>query len=64
MVIKDLKKGTLFTLRPVDHPRESQVYVRGEYDRSARRYWAGKWDDISAGRLLKPDTPVYTDFIF
>ena len=64
MTIKDLKPGEFFTLKPIDYPKDSQVYIRREYDRSARKYWADKFSDISAGRLLKPSTVVYTDFTF
>ena len=63
-VMKDLKKGEYFTLKKIDHPKESQVYIRGEYDRAEKKYWAEKFDDISAGKYIKPDTRVYTEFIF
>lgn len=62
--MKDLKRGDFFTLRPISEPKENQVYIRGEYDRSERKYWAQKWSDISAGRYLKGDTVVYTEFTF
>ena len=64
MKVKDLKRGAWFTLRPVPYPTDRQVYIRGEYDRSAKRYSCGRCDDISYSRLLKPDTEVYTDFIY
>lgn len=64
MTIKELKKGDYFTLKPVENPKESQVYVRGEYDRSERKYEANKFSDFCSSRLLKPTTQVYTDFIF
>ena len=38
MKIKDLKKGAFFTKKPVDNPKESQVWIRGEYDRSEKKY--------------------------
>lgn len=62
--VRDLKAGAFFTLRPVEFPRESQVFIRREYDRAERKYWAQRFDDIGAGKYLKPTTPVYTDFIF
>lgn len=62
--IRDLKPGEFFTLRPIEYPRESQVYIRREYDRSARKYCAQRFDDIGRERLLKASTPVYTDFTF
>ena len=64
MTIKDLKKGEYFTLKPYSEPTENQVYVRGEYDRSERKYECGKFSDISYSRLLKGNTVVYTDFTF
>lgn len=64
MKLKQLKKGDWFTLKPVPYPTDRQVYIRGEYDRSTKRYLCGRCDDISYSRQLKPDTPVYTDFIY
>ena len=62
--VKDLKPGEWFTLKPIEEPKESQVYIRGEYDRSERKYECGKFSDISYSRYLKGNTPVYTDFTF
>jgi len=62
--IKDLKNGEFFTLRKIDEPKDSQVYIRGEYDRSMRKYECGKFDDISEAKYLSGDREVYTDFIF
>lgn len=64
MTVKELKKGEFFTLKPIAEPKESQVYIRGDYDRSERKFDCGKFSDISYSRMLKPDTIVYTDFIF
>lgn len=62
--IKDLKKDDFFTLKPIPCPKESQVYVRDDYCRSCKKYYAWKFSDIGSSRLFKPDTVVYTDFIF
>ena len=64
MTVKQLKNGEFFTLKPIAEPKESQVYIRGEYDRSAKKYECGKFSDISYSRLLKGDIEVYTDFVF
>ena len=64
MKLKDLKRGEYFTLKPIAEPKESQVYIKDEYDRSEKKYLCGKFSDISASRLLKPDTTGYTDFTF
>lgn len=64
MTIKDLKKGEFFTLKPIENPKESQVYIRGEYDRSEKKYCATKFSDICSGRVFKATQTVYTDFTF
>ena len=64
MTIKDLKKGEYFTIKPISNPTEKQVYIRDEYDRTEKKYLAGRFDDISYSRLFKPSQEVYTDFIF
>ena len=64
MTVKELKKGDYFTLKPIEEPKESQVYVRGEYDRSEKKYSCYKFSDVNAERFYKGDKEVYTDFIF
>lgn len=62
--LKTLKKGEYFTLKEIAEPKENQVYVRGDYDRSTKKYYCSRFDDISSGRLMKANKEVYTDFIF
>lgn len=62
--IRALKPGEYFTLRPIAEPSEAQVYIRGEYDRSARKYDCGKFSDVSYSRLFAGDKIVYTGFTF
>lgn len=65
MKIKDLKKGDFFTLKPTgETPRESKVFIRGDYNRSEKKYECGKFSDISVSRMFKGDREVYTDFTF
>lgn len=59
-----LKRGTWFVLKPIEFPKETQVFVRGEYSREDRKYFCGAWSDISRCKMLKGDTLVYTDFTF
>ena len=63
-LLKDLKPGEWFTLKPYEEAKESQVYIREEYDREEKKYWCGKFCDTSYCRLLKGSTPVYTEFTF
>ena len=64
MKLKELKQGDFFTLKPIAEPKDSQVYIRGEYDRSLRKYTCGKFDDISVCRNFSGDKEVYTEFCF
>ncbi len=64
MTIKELKVGDYFTLKPISEPKESQVYIRGPYDRTESKYECGKFDDISVTRYFKGTKEIYTDFIF
>ena len=64
MTIKDLKKGAFFTKKPVDNPKESQVWIRGEYDRSEKKYECTRFDDASSCCYLPGNKEVHTDFIF
>ena len=66
MKLKEVKRGDFFVRKPL-HEQEakpSQVYIREEYDRSEKKYWCQKWNDISRGMWLKGDTEVYQDFTF
>lgn len=63
--IKNLKTGDFFTLKDYgDEPRESVVYVRGEYDRTERKYEVWKFTDANNFRYMKGNKEVYTDFTF
>lgn len=64
MKLKDLKQGDYFILKNVPEPKESQVYIRGEYDRSTKKYLCGKFVDISYSRMMKGDTEIFTYFTF
>ncbi len=62
--IKDLKKGEFFTRKAIENPTETQVWIRGDYDRSEKKYEATRFDDINRTMLFKPSTPVFTEFTF
>lgn len=64
MKLKELKKGDWFTLKPIPEPKPSQVFIKDEYERSIRKYYALRFNDICSCRMLKGDTQVYTDFTF
>lgn len=64
MKIKDLKKGAFFTKKAIDEPRDSQVWIRGDYDRSAKKYECQRFDDVGTFCYLPGGREVFTDFTF
>lgn len=62
--LRELKKGDWFTIKELEYPKESQVYIRGEYDRSSKKYSCIKWDDMNAERFFKGNKTVFTEFTF
>ena len=64
MKLKDLKAGDMFTKKPIAEPRESQVWIRQAYDRSAKKYEIVRWDDICDVQLMDGNKEVFVDFVF
>ena len=63
--LKTLKKGDYFTRKPIAEPKESQVFIKDDYDRETKKFLAIKFSDAGgAGIQLSGDTIVYTDFTF
>lgn len=64
MLMKELKKGDYFTKKPIEEPRESQVWIRGDYDRSMRKYECYRFDDVNTFTYVSDTKEVYIDFTF
>ena len=64
MKIKELEKGAYFTKKAIEVPRESQVWVRGEYDRSSKKYECSRFDDVNTTCFLPGGREVFVDFVF
>jgi len=64
LTVRDLKKGDFFTRKPIDNPKERQVWVRGEYDRSAKAYSCARFADSCDEIFLKPSKKIYVGFTF
>ena len=65
--VKELKKGDFFTLKDVTDTAfipNNIVWVRGEYDRSSKKYECYKYDDVSHFSYFKGDRKVFTEFTF
>lgn len=63
-LLKDLKKGEFFTRKPIEEPKETQVFIRSEYDRGERKYEISRFSDFCDTAYLKGTTKVYTGFMF
>lgn len=67
MKLKELKNkqpDNWFTLKQIAHPTDMQVWIKGEYDRTEKKYCCTCFGDISKSRLIDGNREVYTDFIF
>lgn len=62
--LKALKKGQFFTKKPIDYPNERQVFIRGDYDKSAKKYSCTRFSDFCDEQMINGEKLVYTDFIF
>lgn len=64
MKLKELKKGTFFTKKPIEYPDEYQVFIRGEYVRSVKKYECTRFVDVNDVQYIRGDKEVFTNFIF
>ena len=62
--VRQLKQGDFFTLTKIEEPKETQVYIRGEYDRTTKKFSCYKFSDVNYERMLAPNKVVYTGFTF
>lgn len=64
MKLKELKKGDFFTLKNIEYPKENQVYIKGDYDRSTKTYECTAFNDICKFRYIKGEKEIFVDFTF
>lgn len=62
--LKDVKCGEFFTLTKIEEPKEKDVYVLGEYDRTYKEYSAYKFSDMNFEKFLKGSKEVWVGFTF
>ena len=63
--IKEMKKGDFFTLKDYgEYPDDSKVYIRGEYNKSLKKYEIYKYNDVNAFRYVAGNKEVITGFTF
>ena len=63
-LLKDVKKRESLNKKPIEEPKEKQVFIRGEYDRGERKYEISRFSDFCNTAYLKGTTKVYTGFTF
>lgn len=64
MKIRELKKGDFFTKKPIPNPKDSQVWIRGDYDRAQHKYECQRFDDANEFCYLPGDKDVCIGFTF
>ena len=62
--ISSLKKGEFFTKKQIDYPTDSQVWIRGEYDREQKKYECQLFGDANRFCYLGGKKEVFVDFVF
>lgn len=62
-ILKNVKQGDFFTLKPIPEPNEKQVWIKGGYNRSDRDYTCERYDG-GGERFFKANRKVYVDFYF
>lgn len=62
--IKELKKGEFFTFKEIENPEERQVWIRGEYERSEKKYSCYKFSDTNHETFKKGTVKVWVGFTF
>lgn len=63
-VVKKIRKGEFFTKKDLENPKDPQVWIRGDYDHSEKKYECINFDDINRRIYMKGDKEVYTGFTF
>ena len=64
MTVKELKQGEFFTKKPIEYPKDNQVFIRKEYDKSSKKYVIQRYSDMNDYQLIAGNKEIFTDFIF
>ncbi len=62
--LKSLKKGDFFTKKSIENPTERQVWIKGDYDRTEKKYECIRFDDANTVCYLAGSKEVFTGFTF
>lgn len=64
VTLREVKPKDLFTLSPIEYPKENQVWIKGSYDRASKTFCVTNWGNVGRERFLKGDRVVYQGFYF
>lgn len=64
MTVKQLKSGEWFTKKAIEYPNEKQVFIRGDYDRTTKKYECVRFSDGNDIQYISGDKEIFVDFIF
>ena len=64
MTVKELKKGEFFTKKDILYPKDTQVFIRGDYDRSTKKYECIRFSDCNDVLYISGNKEVFTNLIF
>ena len=62
--LKELKQGEYFTFKDIENPSENQVYIRGGYDRTEKKYSYCKFNDTNVEKFAKATKEIFVGFTF
>ena len=62
-ILDNVCNGTFITLKPIDEPKESQVFTKDYYERSDKKYCISNYSGTSE-KYLKGNKVVYINFNF
>ena len=63
-MLKELKKGELFTKKSIEYPNDNQVFIKSDYDRTSKKYACIRYSDYNDILYIKGNKEIFTDFIF
>lgn len=64
MKLRELKKGEFFTKKPIEEPKENQIWIKDSYDRSTKKWLCYSWADVNRECLIDGNKEVFTEFVF
>ena len=62
--LRELKKGEWFTIKELESPDESQVWVKDHYNRDDKTFTCHCFGDVNRERFFKANKAVFVGFTF